>query len=649
MTERLRFDVDDEDAFHQARDTLLEEMEAWASRPASGVDAVVVVDAGLFLDWRWGYSSGELDRFDPLDVEEYLIDWCPRKLSASPEHWPDVVAGVQAYVLFLAANGRWAGGSVQPLLRHIERLTPRFLQEMGDPANYGLAKGLFAGVSASGLGEVDPDDPSSLAAVMDAFNSLPIEERTRLTDPFVGGSLGEDPPEVDLPMTPGADEERAVAEAGTAPIILQLEAVREHLGAGKPLTAKGNPKVVDARAMVTMFEIDDGFDREVGGRRQELRSADDVPHLLYLIDVAVEAKALRRYGGRLVPVKAWAKRDPLDKVRAALEAMIANGPLVGRHYYTFQEQADFDEVCETGLPHWLAPVFLAGTYGFDDLVQVVDETAGPMLPRMLYHRSAEDRRETLADRMAEALDVVERCGLVTRTGTSTEVEAPSGRGRRRGGTLRITELGRLLLPEVLATAGYRVHTAAELASVSAAELLTIVGEDVGIEPDEVWAAWRPGDSYADKVAAIVVALGEAAGAGERLRALTLLAEVPELAEPMLRDLEDGPLEGHVTMFLAEHGFVDESEVMALPPEKALAPLVDILASVLDDGPETLVDSFHQAFPADDAADVVGHLARVPMAEAGEVLNVLGRHHPDKAVAKAARKAALQHRSRMANR
>jgi len=55
----LRFGVDDEDEFYEAKDQLLAQLEEALGDDG---DPEVVGSAGLLLDWRWGYSTGELDR-----------------------------------------------------------------------------------------------------------------------------------------------------------------------------------------------------------------------------------------------------------------------------------------------------------------------------------------------------------------------------------------------------------------------------------------------------------------------------------------------------------------------------------------------------------------------------------------------------------
>lgn len=59
----------------------LDEFAAWlAASDVSGADAG---DSRVALDWKWGYQDGRLGRADL----EFLLAWCPRKLSMPPAEY----------------------------------------------------------------------------------------------------------------------------------------------------------------------------------------------------------------------------------------------------------------------------------------------------------------------------------------------------------------------------------------------------------------------------------------------------------------------------------------------------------------------------------------------------------------------------------
>ena len=189
----LRFGVDDEDEFYEAKDQLLAQLEEALGDDG---DPEVVGSAGLLLDWRWGYSTGELDHYDRIELEAYLLDWCPRKVSVGPEGYRPIIQGARALILHLALTNAWRGGPVQPLLGYLDEVEPRFLDAMADPSKFGMAKGLFMGPGLSGP-DIDLDDPDAIQAAIDRFNSQSFDERVAITDPLLdrmasGGIRNED-------------------------------------------------------------------------------------------------------------------------------------------------------------------------------------------------------------------------------------------------------------------------------------------------------------------------------------------------------------------------------------------------------------------------------------------------------------------------
>ncbi|MPZ67279.1 MAG: hypothetical protein GEU83_17840 [Pseudonocardiaceae bacterium] len=146
---RMRFGVDDEKAFQERSDELLADYAGWLQRQSPlGTDAG---DARLALDWKWGYAGGDLGTWTVADLDEFLLEWCPRKLSMPPDECADFPASIGVFCMFLAARGLLSAGSDRPkvLHRHCERVSRAFVRKMSDPANFGMAKGLLG--QAGGL------------------------------------------------------------------------------------------------------------------------------------------------------------------------------------------------------------------------------------------------------------------------------------------------------------------------------------------------------------------------------------------------------------------------------------------------------------------------------------------------------------------
>ena len=117
-------------------------------------------------------------------------------------------------------------------------------EEMDDPPNFGMGKTLLDGLELSGSSEEELQ--AALQARMDEFNALPFEEaqgdHQQIFDP---ASEPVEPEPYELPFVyippSAADVEAAAA---VAPLLAQLDALRDYLGAdGKALTSRGNLKL----------------------------------------------------------------------------------------------------------------------------------------------------------------------------------------------------------------------------------------------------------------------------------------------------------------------------------------------------------------------------------------------------------------------
>lgn len=116
----------------------------------------------------------------------------------------------------------------------------------------------------------------------------------------------------------------------------------------------------------------------------------------------------------------------------------------------------------------------------------------------------------------------------------------------------------------------------------------------------------------------------------------------DVAEPFVRQLLDSPVAGHAALWLIQR---DRADAETLASFVDVAVLVDVLAESLE-SPEELCSLFAGL---SDPSQLLDDIWRHPAPETALVLDALGRHLPDRALAKAARKAAVRHQSWMANR
>ncbi|MFI0576719.1 hypothetical protein [Streptomyces tendae] len=214
----------------------------------------------------------------------------------------------------------------------------------------------------------------------------------------------------------------------------------------------------------------------------------------------------------------------------------------------------------------------------------------------------------------------------------------------RYGMVRLTPLGLYGLRARLLDAGFEAPAVGDLADKGADALLdgTAPFPPAAAHAEtELWLAGRsPLDAARELLAA---ARGSDTGAPlRRLRCQQALSLVGAEAEPALREvLDDAELGGLARVWLTEHGARD---VPAPPQEMVFWLTIDTVAAQLaaegnSEELRALVEGLarqHSGF-----FDTVW---RIEHPATPEVLEAMGRLHPDKKVAKEARKAAFKARS-----
>jgi hypothetical protein len=145
-------------------------------------------------------------------------------------------------------------------------------------------------------------------------------------------------------------------------------------------------------------------------------------------------------------------------------------------------------------------------------------------------------------------------------------------------------------------------------------------------------------------------------------AVAVVTELGAPAEPAWRDvLGQRELRGYAKATLATLAVDDGDPATDMPPGLELAE--DDLAWVLTDAlvtdgwgdtdddveyePAALAKRLSEAIPAGREPAAFEMMARIPHPDAASVLTVIGKYHPDKKIAKAARKSAYKATSRQA--
>ncbi len=600
---RLAFGPGEDDAFCTVRDALLDELSGWLDRPAAE-RAAVVNDVKIFLGWRYHHSSGVLDEFGPGDVTEFLLEWCPRRYAGHPDGAAYLCGAVGVYVDFMAATGRLVGGveRADRLKRLAADLAPTVRAEMCNPT----------------------------PPVEDAFE--PGDE-----------DLSSEPPELPFVYVPPppADVE---SSAAAAPLLAKFEALRDYLGPdGRQLTDKGNLKLADGRALVDLLDTGDEMDTQIGDKTLRTHSTANLPWLNLLLDLAKQAGAVRVHQRRLVRVKAWAGRSAVQRAAALFAAIVQRGPLETLYSGRIWFLDEVHEVLDDGIVHWLAPLLADAStqITFESVVEwaqsVIARQVAPYVPE------SRDQLDDWTQRsMSDIFEILEQAGVVRWTGRS-ELPHAYGRSEWTGGAVSLTALGRRLLPDYLDDAGYALRRVDDIADGDGRALIEALLAVPDTQHSALVAAWRGDRPEGERVQLLAEAIAASPDAAGRMTGFVALDYFDlTVAEPWVRQLLDTPVAGHAALWLISH---ERADAATLGSFVDVAVLVDMLAGNVDD-PDELCSVFAGM---SEPSQLLESMWRHPAPETAQVLDVLGRHLSDRALAKEARKAAVRHRSWLANR
>jgi hypothetical protein len=176
----LDVDPGDDEGLEDLLDDLLEEFDEYV-RAAHDEDGPVFraghYVAGSMLHWKHGYGDGRLGHWTRADVEEYLLDHYPRKLSADDDLIACTPECVAAFLGFLDERELLTGDPPAELESACRRLGPRFERAARDRRRWGPAKAITTQMLAEG---VDLGDERAVASWMDEFNARPGAERDRV-------------------------------------------------------------------------------------------------------------------------------------------------------------------------------------------------------------------------------------------------------------------------------------------------------------------------------------------------------------------------------------------------------------------------------------------------------------------------------------
>jgi hypothetical protein len=641
---RMTFAPEDEEAFHQAHDDLLDRFAAWAERRAPEADPTLVSFA---LDYKWGYGDGHLGRWITADLTDLLISWFPRKVSVFDEEAERVVPSLRAFLDWLAEQGLLDPASDRPavLRTTLERLAPRFLAAMDDPSRYGPAKSLMALMQSSGI---DVTDQDAISGFIGGFNELPEQERKRLLP-----LPGEEAVPLEFPPVRLAPEAELATAADAAPAVERLRRFTSWVGQGRKLTQKGRLTLADGKALVELLGTADAVDPVIGDEVFRTRSSAELPEVAVTFAWARAARLVRVVHGRVVPVKRSQPLldRPLDLWERALDGLRQLGPDIfdERLLWSFLAD-DLDSL----IPALLSALYLAdepvplralADHAWNDVRGGYEEPA---------ERLATWRWKVAADldrilRHLELLGAVGRVPAPAEPAADADDELPLEARYLLGGeemlevAFRLTPLGLWGANRLLRGLGVDAPAVGDLAEADAA---TLVARCADLDPEtcqeelRTWCEARGPEVAAAELMAFLRRTDEPQA---RMLGFTALGAAGDAGVDAVRALRGDPeLEAYATLWLVDRGLEKQE---AVRPEMAAHMLVETCAAVAaQEGPSAVVQMLSDLGPAEEQAGIVGGLWRVESPHVATVLQAVAGAHPDKQVAKAARKAAFKLRS-----
>lgn len=634
------FGPDDEDAFRVRRDELVAEFADWAQQFPLRLDPE---DLGMLLDWKWGYGDGRLDRWRKADLHEFLLGWCPRKLAAPPDLAHTIPANVTMAMSFLATRGLQSGDPIEQLTEYALSLQDDFMAKMTDPANFGLGKSIFS--------ELGIDDPTSLDAAgvqqaMETFNALPEDQRRAVTDAALVD------PSSDLPTIGPVqlpDDEAVRVSAEGSCVLAGFATLAEYFAApGKTLTNKGNLRLADARELVERLGTSDLYEQEIGDHVFRKRSATQFTELDHWQWWASESGAIQRRGNKLVGVKAWLQRrrkDPVAEVRRAFDILTDYGPLASYWPRVSPVREMLDESVGPLLGRLLQS---HGPVEYDEVLEVWAEMAASIGEPDRYFGSVVNRS------FDQLITLLERAGLVIQVGAvRTTVELVGA--ARSGGTVELTPVGVVIAVDLLRKQGITVELLPDPEKMTAGELASLAS-DTELEPDEWWdvvVGWL--GLQPDATVAVGDLVGEL-GNRDLLLLMIALEAAPESERdrmsPVLRELAfatdppPGELGAAAINWLLKHDQVDADDV---DPNVLLDSVLVTFGAFAEGGMSIVPELTSEGTDVAEQLEFIAAAGRRLPPRVVPLLKSIGSEHPDKTVAKAARKELFRVRSKLGSR
>jgi hypothetical protein len=632
------------DSFQSA----LNGFRTWASAPGRSLVGDAEADARE-LELLFNYMPDYLGISGPGElrhghIHEILLDVYPRKVVVdNREDTAETVAALRDLLGFLEDSGALSAAQTGQLRRELDEVEPEFADAVMDPTNWGPARAIMASMLDEG---VDLENESAVQGWIEQYNAdlsydddvddLGPDDEPSLKELF---GLPDELPPIRLPP----DVELAAA-ARRAPMMARLAALADWTGE-------------DGRAIDEDEEL---YDEDVAEGAAAIGVSTEDFRYLWEIAYAADWIDLGEDEGddepRIFPASTaddWAETGDDEATLmcwdATLECVLSETLLLPDEDMA-EPEIDFEG-------HGMVLIIFLFLLRKGDLTRadaseilregILGSEPDRDLDRAWEEWSAEhgDPAELLLDRLAEL-------GAVSI-------------GDGAGGAVTMTTLGIWALRRQIMANDVEIPLLPPPDQMSAVDLLSAAG---GMEEDEfdaetdAWLASRDQLGAARELLALA-SVGEPA---DRVLATGIATRVGPAAEPAWQDVMSIPEltpYAKVALTALAGGVPGESHLpgLELSPEDMAWMTTDVLAILCaetaaeeeDDEPaedyaEELAEQLASTIPVGQEPMVFDLIARGTHPEAVEVLTMIGQYHPDKRVAKEARKCAYKAATRRAN-
>ncbi len=538
----------------------------------------------------------------------------------------NTVPALRDLLAFLADTGALGPTAANRLRGELDEVAPRFADAVANPENW-------------------DDDHLEDFDLEDDFD--PDDEDFSLKEAF---GLPDQLPPVRLPPRP-----ELAAMSRSAPLLGRARGLAEWLVPGRGITGDLELTVQDTIAAARELGIpvpgkpDTGPEPLPGmPEPAAVTNMRDVPELAKLWDIAIDAGFLdldladdRAEPG--VDMALW----PGGTDEEVLEVWSTALPSVVNR---LEDDAEFDDhvgglLDFTGVG-WALMVLLYLARGNGLPVREASEMIREVATDELAPGQAEEEWQTWTQAHGDPGEYL--LGMMRELSAISLPNQVPDEAVEEGPTARLTPLGTWAMRELLLEDEVEIPLLPPYEQMTAPDLLASA-EDLDEEEFEAeMAAWLELRAP-DVAAAELLAAASDGDAAERLLAVAAVQKLGAVAEPAWRDaLARAELRPYAKIALTEiaGGEPGVTVLPGLEPEAAdIAWMLTDMVAVTSGDPDELQQQLRDAIPVGQEQQALDAISLSSHPDAAAVLGLIGKHHPDKQVAKAARTSAYRVSSR----